>query len=156
MSLLQPNDHRKGNPNWTKGKAPGRPKGTRNKVRSGNKVADRLEHKHKVHPVDHLVSLALQARLNNELELASDIWLKLLQYMEPTKKPVESAPEKPQTPEQSKEAAEAALKMLEEISNTGDERGNQGSGNTPGLATGAFDVQAQTSSEKDLQKYPGE
>lgn len=151
MSLLNPHEHRKGNPNWTKGKAPGRPKGTKNRVSSGNKVADRLQHKHKVHPVDHLVSLALEARLNKDLELAADIWLKMLQYMEPTKKPIESAPEKPQTPEQSKEAAEAALKMLEEISNNvGDERGNKGSSNSSGMATGAFDIQAQTSPEADI------
>lgn len=150
MSELNPN-HSKGNPNWKKGEAPGRPKGTKNRVSAGNKVTDRLQNKHKVHPVDMLVSLALEARLNKELELASDIWLKLLQYMEPTKKPVESAPEKPQTPEQSKEAAEAALKMLEEISNAGDDRGSKGISDPSSLGEGQTDLQAKTSSEKDLQ-----
>jgi len=144
-----------GNPHWKKGQSAnpqGKPKGTKNRKTLLDKVSDRLRYKHQLHPVDQLVTLALEARLNKDLELAADIWVKLLQYMEPTKKPVESAPEKPQTPEQSREAAEAALKMMEEISDgTSIKRGDEGSSNSPSLGTGATDIQAEARSEKDLQ-----
>jgi hypothetical protein len=144
-----------GNPHWKKGQSAnpqGKPKGTKHLKTLLDKVSERLKHKHKIHPVDQLVFLAQQAQLNKDLELAADIWVKLLQYMEPTKKPVESAPEKPQTPEQSREAAEAALKMMEEISDgqTQDNRGAEGSRDTSRLAPGEIDLQAQASSEKDL------
>lgn len=151
----------KGNPNWKKGQSAnpqGKPRGVKHKKTLMDKVNERLKFKHKVHPVDQLVSIALQARLNaspmnKDLELAADIWLKLLQYMEPTKKPVESAPEKPQTPEQSREAAEAALKLMEELSDgkTSEyKRGTEGSSDPSSLGTGTIDIQAETSSEKDL------
>lgn len=147
MSSLLPNDHRKGNPNWSKGKSAnpnGKPKGTKNRKTLLDKVNDRLKYKHKLHPVDQLVTLAMEARMDKKLDLAADIWVKLLQYMEPTKKPVESVPDKPQTPEQSKEAAEATLKLLEELSNgpTPDQQRSQGSSNSPSLETGATDLQA--------------
>ena len=155
MSELNPN-HIKGNPNWKKGQSAnpqGKPKGTKHKKTLMEKVGERLKYKHKIHPVDQLVFLAQQAQLNRDLELAADIWTKLLQYMEPTKKPVESAPEKPQTPEQSKEAAEAALKMLEEISNgqTSDNRGTERSSDSSSMGKGTADLQTEASSEKDLQ-----
>jgi len=145
------------NPNWKKGittNPAGRPKGSKNSELSMLKVSNRLRFKHKVHPVDQLVELALMAKLNKDYELASDIWLKLLQYMEPAKKPIESAPEKPTTPAESVQNAEALLKELEE-------QANAGQSNTPtvespsdssGLAAGPTPVQTEGSPEEDLQQ----
>lgn len=132
----------RGNPNWKKGTVTnpgGKPRGTKNKKNLVQKVNDRLQYKHKMHPVDQLVSLAVEARMNNDRELAAEIWMKLLSYMEPTKKPVEVLPEKPTTPEQSKEAAEAALRMLEEFEHghRQDARPAQGTGNPPSVGDGA-------------------
>lgn len=110
------------NPAWKKGIAQnpgGRPKGSKNFALSLLKVANRLQYKHKIHPVDQLVEIAIQAKLNKEHELAAEIWMKLLQYLEPAKKPVESAPEKPTTPEESVKNAEELLKELEDMANAG-------------------------------------
>jgi Family of unknown function (DUF5681) len=145
------------NPNWQKGTSSnpqGRPKGLKNSDLSMLKVSNRLRYKHKVHPVDQLVELALMAKLNKDYELASDIWLKLLQYMEPAKKPIESAPEKPTTPAESVQNAEALLKELEDMANVGQSNTPtvEPPGNRTGLETGSPSVQAEARPEEDLQQ----
>jgi hypothetical protein len=157
MSLDSKN---KGNPNWGPGKSGnpyGRPRGGTNKINL-NKVEDRLLHKHKVHPTDQLVSIAQQARMNNDLELAAEIWMKLQSYCEPTKKPVEVPVEKPKAPSGSKEAAEATLKLLKELvdgqphseSTTG---GAEKTSNSDSMATGPTPVSTETSTEEDLRQH---
>lgn len=145
------------NPNWKKGipqNPNGRPKGSKNVAFSLLKVSNRLQYKHKIHPVDQLVELAIQAKLNKEYELASDIWLKLLQYMEPAKKPIESAPEKPTTSAESVQNAEALLKELEDMANAG--QSNIPTTESPSdkncLVPGPIDLQIETDPEADLQQ----
>lgn len=132
-------DKSTGNPNWKAGVAQnpqGRPKGSVNS-KSAAKVSVRLLGKWKIHPVDKLVELA-KLVATSDPELAADIWLKLLQYMEPTKKPVETTPEK-NTPEGSKEAAEETLKLLKELE---DGTNTEGSGDKSGLVDGEPEIQA--------------
>lgn len=151
MSLLQPNQWRKGNPNWVKGKSgnpSGKPTGTVSKKNS-MKTQERLRRLHKTHPVDQLVDLAQRNHLTNP-KLAAEIWTRLLEYCEPTKKPVETVPEKPTTPEQSKENVEAMLKLLEDTEGTHDQRRTESSSDTTGLGKGTADVQAETSTKEDL------
>jgi len=145
------------NPNWKKGVAQnpnGRPKGSKNFALSLLKVANRLQYKHKVHPVDQLVEIAIMAKLNKEYELASEIWLKLLQYLEPTKKPVESAPEKPQTSAESVQNAEALLKELEDMANAGQSTASttESPSNQDSMAAGETSVQIEECPENDLQQ----
>lgn len=146
------------NPNWKKGMIPtnlgGRPKGSKNVALSLLKVANRLRFKHKVHPVDQLVELALMAKLNKDYELASDIWLKLLQYIEPAKKPIESAPEKPTTSAESVQNAEALLKELEEMANAGQSNTptTESSSNSLSMAVGEINLQTQEYPEENLQQ----
>jgi hypothetical protein len=145
------------NPNWKKGvptNTGGRPKGSKNASLSLLKVANRLQYKHKVHPVDQLVELALMAKLNKEYELASDIWLKLLQYIEPAKKPIESAPEKPTTSAESVQNAEALLKELEDMANAGQSNTPtiKSPSNTDCMVPGKVDLQIETYPEEDLQQ----
>jgi hypothetical protein len=146
------------NPAWKKGVAQnpnGRPKGSKNFALSLLKVANRLQYKHKVHPVDQLVEIAIMAKLNKEYELASEIWLKLLQYLEPTKKPVESAPEKPTTSAESVQNAEALLKELEEMANAGQSTASttESPSNTSSMATGPTSIQIEACPEEDLQQH---
>jgi hypothetical protein len=106
---------RNGNPDWVKGKSgnpAGRPKGLLNK----DKVKDRLKEKGRS-PLDQLVRLADKLELAGKDVDAAEIWLKIQEYVEPKKKPVETAPEKPLTPEQSKENVEEMLLLLEEAEN---------------------------------------
>jgi hypothetical protein len=145
------------NPNWKKGVAQnpnGRPKGSKNFALSLLKVANRLQYKHKVHPVDQLVEIAIMAKLNKEYELASEIWLKLLQYLEPTKKPVESAPEKPQTSAESVQNAEALLKELEDMANAGQSTASttESTSNQDSMAAGETPIQIEACPEDDLQQ----
>jgi len=132
----------------------GRPKGSKNVALSLLKVANRLRFKHKVHPVDQLVELALMAKLNKDYELASDIWLKLLQYIEPAKKPIESAPEKPTTSAESVQNAEALLKELEEMANAGQSNTptTESSSNSLSMAVGEINLQTQEYPEENLQQ----
>ncbi len=113
---LTPEEKQKGNPAWKKGMEPanpgGRPKGSENS-KMALKVSQRLLGKWKTHPVDKLVQLANHVSMTDP-ELAANIWMKLLSYMEPAKKPVETAPEK-FTPEGSKEAAEATLDLIKQL-----------------------------------------
>ena len=145
------------NPNWKKGVAQnpnGRPKGSKNFALSLLKVANRLQYKHKVHPVDQLVEIAIMAKLNKEYELASEIWLKLLQYLEPTKKPVESAPEKPTTSAESVQNAEALLKELEDMANAGQSTASttESTSNQDSMAAGETPTQIEACPEDDLQQ----
>ena len=145
------------NPNWQKGTSSnpqGRPKGSKNSELSMLKVANRLRFKHKVHPVDQLVRIAIQAELNQDHELASDIWLKLLQYIEPAKKPIESAPEKPTTSAESVQNAEALLKELEDMANAGQSNTPtvESPSDSSGLAAGPTPVQTEACPEEDLQQ----
>jgi hypothetical protein len=118
------------------------------------KVANRLQYKHKIHPVDQLVELAIQAKLNKEYELASDIWLKLLQYIEPAKKPIESAPEKPTTSAESVQNAEALLKELEDMANAGQSTTSitESKSNSTCMADGETSIQIEAYPEEDLQQ----
>lgn len=146
------------NPAWKKGVVQnpnGRPKGSKNFTLSLLKVANRLQYKHKVHPVDQLVEIAIMAKLNKEYELASEIWLKLLQYLEPTKKPVESAPEKPTTSAESVQNAEALLKELEDMANVGQSTASttEPTSSTNSMATGPSPVQIEAYPEEDLQQH---
>ena len=94
----------------------GRPKGSMNK-KTHSQVKERLLGKWQTHPVDKLVQLANHVMLTDP-KLAAEIWTNLLRYFEPTKKPVESAPEKT-TPEDSRLAAEETHKLLEELERHG-------------------------------------
>lgn len=93
----------------------GRPKGSMNR-KTSMKISDRLLGKWKVHPADKLVELARYLTENGKYEEAAEIWTNLMKYFEPTKKPVESAPEKT-TPEEAKDAAEETFRLLQEIEN---------------------------------------
>ena len=94
------------------------------------------------------------AKLNKDYELASDIWLKLLQYIEPAKKPIESAPEKPTTSAESVQNAEALLKELEEMANAGQSNTptTESSSNSLSMAVGEINLQTQEYPEENLQQ----
>jgi hypothetical protein len=94
----------------------GRPKGSLSR-KTHPQVKERLLGKWQTHPVDKLVELANRVTASNP-ELAVQIWTNLLKYFEPTKKPVESAPEKT-TVEDSKLAAEETHRLLEELEKHG-------------------------------------
>ena len=122
----------------------GRPKGSLGR-KTHPQVKERLLGKWQTHPVDKLVELANRVTASNP-ELAVQIWTNLLKYFEPTKKPVESAPEKT-TPEEAKEAAEETFKLLQEIENHGF---NPASSQRPGVANGPSQVHPETSPEANL------
>lgn len=108
---------RLGNPNWKPGVAQnpeGRPKGSKNQDK---RIKELLREKNK-RPLDALIRLAEKMELEGQYEEAADVWLKIQEYVEPKKKPVETAAEKPLSPEQSKENVEEMLKLLEEASET--------------------------------------
>jgi hypothetical protein len=93
----------------------GRPKGSTSKKYN---IKERLLGKYQTHPVDRLVKLANELEYRGQFEEAAAIWENLLKYFEPTKKPVESAPEKP-SPEGSVEAAEETFRLLQEMEQDG-------------------------------------
>lgn len=94
----------------------GRPKGSLSKKTHPN-VKERLLGKWSTHPVDRLVRIANFVEATDP-KMAAEIWTNLLKYFEPTKKPVEVAPEKT-TPEESKLAAEETHRLLEELEKNG-------------------------------------
>ena len=122
----------------------GRPKGSLSR-KTHPQVKERLLGKWQTHPVDKLVEIANRVTATDP-KMAAEIWTNLLKYFEPTKKPVESAPEKT-TPEEAKEAAEETFKLLQEIENNGF---NPASGKEPSLADGQTQVPPETSPETDL------
>ena len=144
-------DHKApGNPAFVKGHAVnpgGRPKGSMNK-RTHPQIKERLLGKWKTHPADKLVELA-NFVATSDPKLAAEIWTNLLKYFEPTKKPVESAPEKT-SPEESKEAAEETFRLLQELENGSIPDGSdQGSG----VETGTTQVPSETSPKEDLREH---
>ena len=128
----------------------GRPKGSLSGKTHPN-VKERLLGKWKTHPVDKLVELANRITAEDP-KMAAEIWTNLLKYFEPTKKPVESAPEKT-TPEEAKEAAEETFKLLQEIENNGF---NPSRSKESGLETGQTQVPPEASPETDIRLDTGE
>lgn len=122
----------------------GRPKGSTSKKLQ---VKERLLGKWQTHPVDKLVKIANYLESYGRFEEAADIWQNLLRYFEPTKKPVEVAPEKT-TPEESAEAAEETFKLLQELEQHGLKPVESSEGD--GLETSSTDVSPETSSETNL------
>lgn len=145
-------DHKsEGNPNWKPGIAQnpqGRPKGSVGS-KTAAKVKERLLGKWKTHPVDKLVQLANLVGASDP-KLAAEIWTNLLKYFEPTKKPVEVAPEKT-TPEDSVAAAEETYKLLEELENVGLSQTTSGEGN--GVEKGEITLHPAPSPETDLSGH---
>lgn len=142
MSLTPPNSSRMKpgetlNPN-------GRPKGAFAKK---DQIKERLLKKHGTHPVDRLVKLAQDLENREKFEEAAAIWENLLKYFEPTKKPVESAPEKT-TPEESVDSAEETFKLLQELEQNGISQVKSSEGD--GLAKGPVDVSPEASPKADL------
>lgn len=139
---------RKGNPNLKKGgpslNPAGRPVGGVN-----YSVRHKLNKKGR-HPIDELVKLADELKMAGKFAQAAEIWLKIQEYVEPKKKPVETAPERPLTPEQSKENVEDMLKLLEEVQD-----GTEGGSGTDRMETGEAGIQAEASPEEDTQEPTG-
>lgn len=125
----------------------GRPKGSTSKKYN---IKERLLGKYQTHPVDRLVTLANALEGRGQFEEAAAIWENLLKYFEPTKKPVESAPEKP-TPEGSVEAAEETFRLLQEMEQDGLKPTESSKGD--GLEIGPVDVSPKTSTEADLSGH---
>lgn len=149
-------DHKgTGNPDWKPGVAQnpqGRPKGSLN-GKSTPKVKERLLGKWKTHPVDKLVTIAnflTSIGTPDSLVEAATIWTNLLKYFEPTKKPVEIAPEKT-TPEESAAAAEETYKLLEELENAGLSQTASSKGN--GVESGTTPVSSKASPKEDLSGH---
>lgn len=122
----------------------GRPRGS---VSKKFQVKERLLGKWKTHPVDRLVMIANHLEDTGRHEEAAEIWTNLLKYFEPTKKPVEVAPEKT-TPEESVEAAEETFRLLQELENNGLKSIESSEGD--GLETRKADVSPKTSPKTDL------
>lgn len=122
----------------------GRPKGCKTKK---FQVKERLLGKWKTHPVDRLVAIANALEAKGLAEEAAEIWMNLLKYFEPTKKPVESAPEKT-TPEESVEAAEETFRLLQEMEQHGLQPDKSSEGD--GLENRPVDVSPKASTETDL------
>jgi hypothetical protein len=145
-------DHKPvGNPNFKKGvvnNPNGRPKGSVDK-KSHPSIKERLLGKWKTHPADKLVNLANFVAASDP-ELAAEIWTNLLKYFEPTKKPVESVPEK-STPKESKEAAEETFRLLQELENGSIQDGGD---KEAGVETGPTQVPPEAIPEEDLRGYP--
>ena len=127
----------------------GRPKGSLSK-KTHPQVKERLLGKWQTHPVDKLVEIANRVTATDP-KMAAEIWTNLLKYFEPTKKPVESAPEKT-TPEEAKEAAEETFKLLQEIENgtVGYSAGSKGHG----VAKSSPEVHPEAGPEADLREHP--
>jgi hypothetical protein len=92
-----------------------------------------------------------------DTELAAKIWTDLLQYCEPKKKAVESAPEKPVSPDESVENAGKLLEEMERIAN-----GNPGtnpsaeSSNKTSLDNGTPEVSPKAGPTPDLRPDQGQ
>lgn len=125
----------------------GRPRGSTSKK---FQVKERLLGKWQTHPVDKLVKIANALEGNGRYEEAAEIWTNLLKYFEPTKKPVEVAPEKT-TPEESAEAAEETFKLLQELEQHGLKSTESSEGD--GLETGTTDVSPEASPKTDLSGH---
>lgn len=141
MSLINNPSHMK--PGETKNPN-GRPRGS---VSKKDQIKERLLKKHLTHPVDKLVALAKSLEERGQFEEAASIWENLLKYFEPTKKPVECAPEKT-TPEESVEAAEETFRLLQEMEQNGLKPTESSKGD--GLEIRPVDVPPETSAETDL------
>lgn len=126
----------------------GRPKGS---VSKKYQVKERLLGKWQTHPVDKLVKIANSLEGSGKFEEAAEIWTNLLKYFEPTKKPVEVAPEKT-TPEESAEAAEETYKLLQELEQHGLKPIESSEGD--GLETRPTNVSPKASSETNLPGHP--
>ena len=124
----------------------GRPKGSLGKKVG---VKDRLLGKWKAHPADKLVMLANYLTNKGDFEEAAKIWQNLLRYFEPSKRPVESAPEK-STPEESAEAAEDTFRLLQELEQHGFSKDK--SGEKPSVENRTPLVPPKTGAEKDLPR----
>jgi hypothetical protein len=122
----------------------GRPKGS---VSKKYQIKERLLGKFQTHPVDRLVKLANALEGNGKFEEAAAIWENLLKYFEPTKKPVECAPEK-STPKESVDAAEETFKLLQELEQHGIEPIKSSEGD--GLAKGPVVIPSEASPKTDL------
>ena len=122
----------------------GRPKGS---VSKKYQVKERLLGKWQTHPVDKLVKIANALEGSGRFEEAAEIWTNLLKYFEPTKKPVEVAPEK-STPEESAEAAEETFKLLQELEQHGLKPTESSEGD--GLETRPTNVSPKASTETNL------
>ena len=136
----------------------GRPKGAKGKKFN---IKERLMGKWKTHPADELVRIAHVLEASGTAagyEAAGKIWANLLKYFEPSKKPVESIPEKT-TPEDSAEAAEETYKLLQELEQDGlNKTGldkDEGS-KRPGLADGTTAIPLKTRPKKNLPGHKEE
>lgn len=123
----------------------GRPKGALGR-RTHPQVKERLLGKWRTHPVDKLVEIANRLSATNP-EKAAEIWTNLLKYFEPTKKPVESVPEK-NSPEESVLAAQETFRLLEAIENGTNIDPQSGEGT--GMAPGTTPISSETVAKKDL------
>lgn len=122
----------------------GRPRGSTSKK---YQIKERLLGKYQTHPVDRLVTLANALEARGQFEEAAAIWENLLKYFEPTKKPVESIPEK-QSPEGSVEAAEETFRLLQEMEQDGLKPTESSKGD--GLENGPINVSPEASPKTDL------
>lgn len=122
----------------------GRPKGS---VTKKYQIKERLLGKFQTHPVDRLVKLANALEGTGKYEEAAAIWENLLKYFEPTKKPVESVPEKA-SPEGSVEAAEETFRLLQEMEQDGLKPTESSKGD--GLENRPVDVSLEASPKTDL------
>lgn len=125
----------------------GRPKGSTSKKYN---IKERLLGKWQTHPADRLVQLANYLEESGKLEEAASIWENLLKYFEPTKKPVETEPEKA-TPEGSVEAAEETFRLLQEMEQDGLKPNQSRKGD--GLENGPTDVSPEASPKTDLSGH---
>ncbi len=141
MSLINNPSHI---PKGTSLNPAGRPKGS---VSKKYQIKERLLGKFQTHPVDRLVKLANALEGRGQFEEAAAIWENLLKYFEPTKKPVECAPEKT-TPEESVDAAEETFKLLQELEQNGISQVKSSEGD--GLAARPVDVSPEASAKEDL------
>jgi len=127
--------------------SPGRPRGIPTKK---YQVKERLLKRHSIHPVDQLVRIAKFLEANSKFEEAAAIWENLLKYFEPTKKPVETAPEK-STPEESVDSAEETFKLLQEIEQNGLNSIKSSEGN--GVASREAALPVKACPEEDLSGH---
>lgn len=125
----------------------GRPKGSTTKK---YQIKERLLGKFQTHPVDRLVKLANSLEAAGKFEEAASIWENLLKYFEPTKKPIETVPEKA-SPEGSVESAEETFKLLQELEQNGTEPIKSSEGD--GLENRATNVSPETSPKTDLSGH---
>lgn len=129
----------------------GRPKGSKNRVKTALDKTGK-------DPVMELIKIAELLNGNplepqrKALEAATKIWMELLEYKQAKKK----ATTKEDAPEASKQAAEAAFDLLKELENDNANTGTKGTSNKTGVADGQSSLEAETSSEEDLQDGQGQ